>query len=245
MARRRHRRGRQPACQCCRERRQRGRPRVAGPIGRRWTPARTSHRRRHSTGELEAGVWLEQRRTVGVSTRPRPPAVVEAQLDNAPVVVAVSHDGNWQLDATLVAVKRQHRLFDPAHRGGNSLDMADDGVALCEPGIGVRHTPLEGAASLDPATERVMELWLAGERPYERIGLADVTPAKYGTGAAARASAAWVRVRSSTGAENRSGTRHPRSLSQFVPSRSGRRVVCAQVARSASVGLRWAALMAG
>jgi hypothetical protein len=59
-------------------------------------------------GLMDVGVGLQQRRAVGVSACQRPRAVVDAQLDDARVLVAVGHDGNRQLDATLVAIERQH-----------------------------------------------------------------------------------------------------------------------------------------
>jgi hypothetical protein len=89
-----------------------------------------------------------------------------------PVVVAVGHDANRQLDATAVAVERHHRLFDPAPWRDDSLHMAGHRVALGQPCVGVGHEPLEGAASPDAAADRVMELWLAGERSEQRVGLA-------------------------------------------------------------------------
>jgi hypothetical protein len=99
-----------------------------------------------------------------VSACQRPRAVVDAQLDDARVLVAVSHDGDRQFDATLVAVERQHRLFDPVPWGDDALHMAADSVVRGQPGVGLGHEPLEGAASLDVTTDRVMELWLASER---------------------------------------------------------------------------------
>jgi hypothetical protein len=62
-------------------------------------------------------------------------------------------------------------MRNPAPWRDDSLHTADDGVARGQPGVGVGHEPLERAASLDAATDRVMQLWLAGERPDERVGL--------------------------------------------------------------------------
>ena len=102
-------------------------------------------------GLLEIGVWLQQRRAVGVSACQWPRAVVDAQFDDAPVLVTVRHDGSRQFDATLLAVERQHRLLDPAPWRDDSLHMAADSVARGQPGVGFGHEPLEGAASLDAA----------------------------------------------------------------------------------------------
>jgi hypothetical protein len=108
----------------------------------------------------------------------RPRAEVDAQLDDARVVVAVGRNGHRQLDPALVAVDGQHRLFDSAPGRDDAVDIVDSGVARGQPSVGLGHEPLGGAAALDAATHRVMELRLARERPDERVGLTGHQPSE-------------------------------------------------------------------
>src|SRR5450755_1829344 len=58
-------------------------------------------------GLVDVGVWLQQRRADGVASGQWPGAEVDAQLDDARVVVTVGGNGHRQLDASLVAVEGQ------------------------------------------------------------------------------------------------------------------------------------------
>src|SRR6516162_8630165 len=82
----------------------------------------------------EARVRLEQWGPVVVLARQRPHAPVDPQLDDAPVIVAVSRYRNRHLDAPFVAIERHHRLFDATPRREDSLHPAEHRAALGQPG---------------------------------------------------------------------------------------------------------------
>jgi hypothetical protein len=68
-------------------------------------------------GLVEVGVWLEQRWAVRVAAGQRPGAEVQAQLDDALVLVAVGDERQGKADTAAVAVEVEDELFDPARIG--------------------------------------------------------------------------------------------------------------------------------
>jgi hypothetical protein len=101
----------------------------------------------------------------------RPRAEVDAQLDDAGVLVAVGGEGQGQRDASILAVEMQDDLFDPAPRRDDEVDVLDGDVAVGQPGLGVGGEALERRDALHVPAYRVMQLRLPGERPGERVDL--------------------------------------------------------------------------
>ena len=190
-------------------------------------------------GRVEVGVWLQQRGAVGVSTRQRPRALVDPNFDDACIAVAVRDDRNRELDATLVAVERQDRLFDPARWRDDSFDVAAEGVALDQPGVGLGHEPLEGAAPLDAATDRVMELGLTGERLHERVALTGLHPGEVRH----RTSDSGIGALAENPLQHRSRKKfgHPRheTKPRTADTPRGKRPVGTTKVGEAAVGLQW------
>ena len=122
--------------------------------------------------QAQVVILLQHRRPVLVAAAQWPGAVVDPQLADAGVSVAVGGDGHRQLDPSVVPVERHQGLLDAAVPLDDPLDALDDGVPLGEPGVGLGHEPREGLAPLDPAAHRVVELWLAGEGLHQRVRLA-------------------------------------------------------------------------
>jgi hypothetical protein len=122
-------------------------------------------------GRAEAGVGLEQWRAVRVAAVQRPRAEVEAQLDDALVLVAVGGERQGKADASAVAVEVEDDLLDAAPMRDEEVDVLDVDVPRVEPGGHVVHEPAERALAPDPPADGVMDLGHARERLDERVDL--------------------------------------------------------------------------
>jgi len=100
----------------------------------------------------------------------RPAAPVEADLDDAAVVVVVGGAGQRKLDLSAVRGDVNYHFLESARGYAHVVHILDRDV-LGEPGLHLLRVALEGAHALDAAPLRMMQLGLTGERPDQRVGL--------------------------------------------------------------------------
>src|SRR5215216_181613 len=121
-------------------------------------------------GEVEGR--LKQRRTVRVAAGQRPGAEVQAQLEDALVLlVVVAGERKGKTDASAVAVEVEHDLFDPARIRDEEVDVLDIDIAFRQPGGRIGDEAPKRAFALDAPAYRVMHLWHTRERLEERVDL--------------------------------------------------------------------------
>jgi hypothetical protein len=105
-------------------------------------------------GLVEVEVRLEQRRAVRVAAGQRPGTEVQAQLDDARVLVAVGDERQGKADASAAAVEVKDDLFDHARIRDEDVDVLDVDIACRQPGGHVGDEAPERAFALDPPAYR-------------------------------------------------------------------------------------------